>query len=126
MIGFIITLTISVVLIVLYIMIEVRLTKKYGMPELPDDVKWLDDRIENELIRFDLTTFTFKKEQFGRRIYGRSYATRDGTWHQTVEIGDGIAVAYRAVLKHNRSWLLGCTREKCNKTIQPKIILIGE
>jgi hypothetical protein len=55
MIGFIIAAIIAVLLIVAYSALEARLIKKHGIPELPDDIKLMDTRIENESIRLDLT-----------------------------------------------------------------------
>ena len=126
MIGFIIAAVIAIILIAAYIALEVWLTKRYGVPELPDDIKWLDSRIEHEPVHLDLSRFAFDKKMFGRKTYTRPYDTQDGRWLLTVEMEGDIAVAYRAVLKHNKSWWLGAMREKCSTTIKPKIILAGE
>jgi hypothetical protein len=126
MIGFIIAAIISVVLIAAFIAWQTCLTNKYGIPELPDDIQRLDSRIENEPVRLDVSGFTFEKAQFGRKVFSRSYDKQDGRWLLTVEMAGDTVAAYRAVFKHDKSWWLGCMREKAGKTIPPKIILPGE
>ena len=126
MIGVIIALIVAVVLIAAYIAVEVGLTKKYGIPELPDEIQALDSRIENEDVRFDLAQFTPDRQWLGRTTRTRTYPTDDGLWRVFVELDGDIAVSYRAVLKHKKGWWLGCMREKCSKKIKPMMIVPGE
>jgi hypothetical protein len=126
MTGFIIALLGAVVLIAAYIAVEVWLTKKHGVPELPDDIRALDARIANEEVRLNLDQFTPDRQWLGRKTCKRTYATDDGLWQVTVELEGDIAVSYRAVLKHKKGWWLNCWREKSSKRIKPMMIVPGE
>ena len=98
------------------------LINKHGLPELPDEIVVLDGSMEHGGMVFDINTYRFGEERHGRKTYLKSFESDSGHWDVTVEMEEEKAVAYQALLKHNKTRLLNSVRERW--ATEPRIIRI--
>lgn len=96
------------------------LWRRHGHAEPPPDIARLRDHIHDQPLKIDLARFSPDKELNGRRTLQREYTTADGTWTLAVELDGEAVIAYRARLRHGRSWLMSTTLEGCH--LRPKIL----
>jgi len=97
-----------------------RLYRRYGLAEPPEEIQGLDQALRNGEVHVDLAPFVFDRELNDRTTYTRELPNDDGRWDLTIELEGDTVVAFQARLIHKRSrWM--------NRTVQgwtkrPKII----
>lgn len=115
-------LVISLLAITVFTLWYSALINKHGLPELPDEIALLDDSMEHGGMVFDTNTYRLGEERQGRKTYLKSFDSDSGHWDVTVETDGEKAIAYQALLRHNKTRLLNSVRESW--AVEPKIIRI--
>jgi len=113
---------ISMLAIAAFVVWYMGLIKKFGLPDLPEDIELIDREMDNACAVINTDTYESDIEREERRTFLKSFQTKDGIWNVKVEVEGNRAVAYQAILHHSKSRWLDSTREKWTK--QPKIIRI--
>jgi len=108
--------------IAVFILWYSALINKHGLPELPDEIAAVDSSMKDGGVAVDISTYRFGEERQERKTYLKSFESDSGHWDVTIEMDGEKAIAYQALLKHNKTRLLNSVRE--GWAVDPKIIRI--